>query len=243
MKLHWSGATRWHDWFGGARDVPLRMIEGLRRAGVVGEVQWAEVAPDDVREPVPQGDAGGALERLVRAGRKGARSHHFTAGGDRPHAWELTVLLARYLEDRGQVQGYNMLNATFAADPFAGARGSDALLQAFRALHTPDDTEFAMIHPAERWSELSDTLTGAYGDPLTLGPMFRGVGWATFLGPGQLAFFDLDALQELSAHEVRWTGRRDGLFLRVCEDVVDATTPAVEAEMFRLTARFRAALL
>jgi hypothetical protein len=109
-------------------------------------------------------------------------------------------------------------------------------------MHGPENSEAAFIHPYERWVRLTDVLaSGPYGDPLTLGPMFRGVMWANFLGPGHLAFFDVEKLRRLEAHQIEWLGD-EGVFIRVCADVREAATPEVEAEMVRLTEAMRRAL-
>jgi hypothetical protein len=235
VQLHWRGTTRYHDWFD--RTIPRRMLERARALNLIGDVEWFSVGPDDVRQEIGRDD--GVLDRLLDHKPKRGASHRFSAGGSRPHPWEMALLLMPYLAGE-RVQGYNTLNLWFPAEAFPGTAGSDALVRALREIHTQEDTEFAFIHPYERWSQLTDTLAGPYGRPLTIAPMFAGVFWATFLGRGHLADFDVDKLRDLQAYELQWLGE-NGLFLRVCADVRDAVTADVEQQMLRLTETFRRA--
>ena len=234
----WSGSTRYHDWRALDRETPRRMLARIREAGLIGPVDWFAEAPDEERRDVEHDD--GTLAALLGREPPQATSHGFSAGGARPAPWEIHLLLAPYMEAEGEVRGYNMLNVRFSAAHFAGVDDSDALIDAFRSVHTAAETEVAFLHPHVRWTELSDPLTGAYGDPLTLGPLFRGVVWATFLGPRHLELFDIDRLNDLPAAEVEWT-EGGGLFIRASADLRDATDPDVERTMFRLSERLRRA--
>jgi hypothetical protein len=240
VQLYWGGITRFHNWFDRRRTVPHRMLSQAQQAGLIGSVDWVAVGPDDERKDVEH--KGDTLKRLLNHRPKRGESYRIAAGGARPTPWQMTLGLDHFKKSEGQVKGYNILNIWFEAEPWAGPDRSDALVQTFRAIHTPDDTEVAFIHPYDRWSELSDTLNGRYGEPVTFGPFFSGVYWANFLGRGHLALFDLSRLRDLQIYEVEWTGE-DGLFIRVCRDVSDATNPTVEEKMFHLTERFRAARL
>ncbi len=236
MQLHWSGATRYHDWFAKPRIAPRRMLSQAQQAGLIGSVDWVAVGPDDKREEVEHDES--VLESLLDRSVRRGLSYRCAAGGAKPLPWQMNLLLFPFQKSLGQVRGYNILNLWFDAEAFPGPDGSDALAQAFQTIHTPDDTEFAFIHPYERWSELSDALGGRYGDPVTIGPMFSGVYWAIFLGREHLALFDGSRLRDLQSYKVAWTGD-DGLFIRVSRDIADATSTAVEEEMFRLTGLFR----
>lgn len=239
MELHWSGSTRYHDWFDKQRSIPRRMLSQAQAAGLIGTVDWVAVGPDDEPKQVAHNEH--TLRKLLDHRPRRGELYRIAAGGVGPLPWRLTLGLFPFQKNLGQVRGYNILNLWFDAEAFLGPEGSDKLAQAFRTIHTPDNTEFAFIHPYDRWSELSDTLRGPYGNPVTIGPMFSGVYWAIFLGRGHLAFFDLSKLRNLQSYQVELIGD-NGLFVRVSRDIADATSPAVEEEMFRLTEHFRSAL-
>jgi hypothetical protein len=238
-QLHWSGATRFHDWRARRCAIPRRMLRLARESNVIGALDWVAAGHDGERQQVDddQGVLEGLLDRRIAA----AGSHPVEAGGEHPFPWQMSLLLFPYQASTGQVAGYNILNLWFDARAFGGAGGSDALMRAFRGIHTPGDTEFAFIHPYRRWQELTDVFDGPYGDPLTIGPMFSGVTWATFLGTRHLDFFRVPELADLDAYELQWLGR-DGLVIRVSPDVAEATSATVEEQMLRLTDRFRGAL-
>ena len=240
MKTYWGGITSYHDWFDEQRTIPRRMLSVLQQAGLIGSVSWVAVGPDDKHRAV-EGESE-ALERLLDHRPRRGALYRIAAGGERPTPWNMTLGLFPFNKSEGRVEGYNILNLWFEAESWAGPERSDALVKLFRSIHTPADTEAAFIHPYDRWSELSDTLRGHYGKPVTSGPFFSGVYWANFLGREHLALFDLSKLRDLQAYQVEWIGD-DGLFIRVCRDIADATSSEVEEEMFRLTDRFKAAKL
>lgn len=215
------------------------MLSQAHEAGLIGSVEWMAVGPDDERKNVDhQKDI---LDQLLEHRPRRGELYRIAAGGSQALPWHMTLALFPFRKSSGQVQGYNILNLWFESQPFEDPNNSDNLVRVFRAIHTPDNTEFAFVHPYQRWSELSDTVRGPYGKPVTIGPMFSGVFWANFLGSGHLAFFDLSPLRDLQSYQVEWTDDK-GLFIRVSRDIAEATSPAVEEEMFRLTERFRAAL-
>lgn len=240
MRLFCGGASRFHDWSADGRAAARRILERARDARLIGPVQWYAAAPEDERREVPRDD--GVLEGLLDRPDPPRRTYGINAGGSRPAPWELAMQLPRWIEEDRQAQGINLIKLWLDDDEFRGVSGSDALIRAFRAIHGPENTEAAFIHPYESWVKLTDVvMDGAYGDPLTLGPMFPGVMWASFLGRGHLAFFDVTKLRQLEAHQIEWIGE-DGLFIRVCADVRDAAKPEVEREMLRLTSAMRRAL-
>ena len=239
MRLFWSGSSRAHDWSAEGRTMARRMVEGLRAAGLVGEVEWYAAAPDDQRRDVTSDD--GVLERLLAAPAPPRRIYRFQTGGSRPHPWEMGMQLPAWDEEEGTAKAINTLKLWLEDDRFQGESGSEALVRAFRTIHDPDNTEAAYVHPHESWMKLSDALDEAYAHPLTLGPMFHGVMWVNFLGGRHLELFDVETLKRLDAYQIEWVGD-DGLFIRVCEDVHEAATLAVEAEMIHLTEVLRRAL-
>lgn len=149
--------------------------------------------------------------------------------------WEIYANVYPFDEESGWVDGMNNLFLTFDR---SRAADSKALAEAFLETAAPGDVEYAMIHPWDHWSALS---SGPYEVPVTIDIQFRGVSWATFLGPGHLDEFDRDKLKDLKAHEVRWVGDK-GLFVLAVPDLADADKPETEPVLERLTARFRAAL-
>lgn len=239
MQIIWRGVTRFHDWFDKPRTIPRLMLSQAQQAGLIGSVEWVEVEPDNERKKVEYSED--ILERLLDHQPKRGELYGIAAGGSKPLPWQMTLGLFPFNKELGQVKGYNILNFWFESERFPGPEGSDALVEAFRKIHTPDNTEFAFIHPYKRWSELSDNLRGRYGNPVTASPMFGGVYWATFLGRGHMAFFDLSKLRDIKSYQVDWMGDY-GLFVRMSRDIADSITPAVENEMFTLTERFRTAL-
>lgn len=238
MRLFWSGSSRTHDWSADGRASARRMIQSMRAAGIIGQVEWYAAAPDDERRDITRDD--GILERLLAAPAPPRRIYGFHVGGSLPHPWELAMQLPAWDEEEVAAEAINALKLWLEDDGFQGKAGSEALARAFRTIHGAENTEAAFIHPFESWVQLSDALDGAYADPLTLGPMFHGVMWVNFLGGRHLEFFDVKALKRLDAYQIEWMD--DGLFMRVCEDLREAGTPAVEAKMVELTEVIRRAL-
>jgi hypothetical protein len=131
-----------------------------------------------------------------------------------------------------------MLNLEFDMPDEVGPEYSADLIEMFKGVHSPDDTEFACIHPYVRLLQLAAV---GYAPPLVFAPMFAGVYWANFLGPGHLDKFDVERLRGLSAYLVEFVGD-EGLFLVASPRVDEATGEQAEREMRRLTDEFRRAL-
>jgi hypothetical protein len=155
--------------------------------------------------------------------------------GKDPAPWEIYANVYPFDQESGWVDGMNNLFLTFDR---SRVTDSKALAEAFFETSAPGDVEYAMIHPWDHWSELSDRQ---YEVPVTVNIQFRGVSWATFLGPGHLDEFDRKKLQDLEAHEVRWVDDK-GLFVLAVPDLAEADSPETEPVLERLTGRFRAAL-
>lgn len=237
----WRCASRFHDW--ADLKFPQRLLTEAATAGIVGPPEWLERDPGGPREPLGFGDpsdfkdAARFAAGLFAAGYAGRAGGYLHAGGSAPHPWALWLTLSTFDPEEGRVGGYNMLSLRFPRAPFEGPRRSAALLDCFTRTHTPGDTEFAAVHPARRWELLRTSL---YDVAVTYDPMFAGVLWANFLGPGHVEQFDRAALDALTAYRVEWVGTR-GLFLVVTPDLADADTPPAEREMQRLTEIFRRA--
>ncbi|WP_181790957.1 hypothetical protein, partial [Myxococcus llanfairpwllgwyngyllgogerychwyrndrobwllllantysiliogogogochensis] len=163
---------------------------------------------------------------------------YLKAWGATPWPWTLTVGISPFVATEGRVRGLNTFVFQFEGASYEDEAGSARLLKAFHAAHAPETTEFAAIHPLARYEDLE---SGDYNPAVTLGPMFAGVYWANFLGRGHLEQFDRKMLEQLPSDQVEWVDGGKGLFLVVTPRLADATTPAVEAEMKRLTEVFRAA--
>lgn len=149
--------------------------------------------------------------------------------------WEIYANVYPFDEESGWVDGMNNLFLTFDRSRVSDSK---ALAEAFFETSAPGDVEYAMIHPYDHWSDLS---SGPYDVPVTVNIQFRGVSWATFLGPGHLDEFDRKKLKDLEAHEVRWVDDK-GLFVLAVPDLADADKPETEPILERLTERFRKAL-
>jgi hypothetical protein len=131
----------------------------------------------------------------------------------------------------------NALQLRFDASAL-GAEELEGLVDAFFELHTPANTEYAVLHPYDHWVRFADQ---AYDNPVTIGPMFQGVFWTNFLGPGHIEEFDREKLADLPAYRVEWVPG-PALRLVVHRDPRDCAKPEVEARYLELTERFRSAL-
>ena len=237
MQLLSRGVTRFHDWYDKRRTIPHRMVEQARQAGLIGSVDWISVGPKDERQTVKNY----TLDKLIDHRPLRGELYRIAAGGSEPSPWEMRLALFPFDKSLNQVKGFNILSLWFEAEPWFGPERSDALTKLFRTIHTADNTEVGFIHPYERWSELTDTLRGPYGEPVTAAPLFTGIFWVNFLGAGHLSLFKLEQLRDLQTYQVEWENEQ-GLFIRVCQDVAESTSPAIEEEMFRLTNNFKSAL-
>ena len=191
---------------------------------------------------------GAPLRRLVEAGARlgligsperivdePGTAAEVTFAGDDPAPWEIFWNVYPFDVEEGWVDGLNTLWFTFDR---SRVPDSGSLLESFFAAHTPDDTEYAVIHPYDHWSEFADAH---YQIPVTINLAFKGVFWANFVGPGHVEEFDPEKLRDLEAHEVRWIDGK-GLFVVATPDLASADAPAAEPVLLRLTERFRAAL-
>jgi hypothetical protein len=136
------------------------------------------------------------------------------------------------------VDGISIAALVFDGERFADHQQSASLARAFRAVHGPDSTEYAGIHWYERWTDLSDSV---YSPAVTYTPMFCGVMWANFLGPGHIEQFDRAMLtSSLPSQNCTWIDGR-GLFLIAPASLAEIKAPDAEARLFALTDIFRAA--
>lgn len=229
----WLTATRFHDW--SDRRFLTELLDRAADLGVIGPATWARSAVSGPPKPVILSRPGLGAKLLARVPKR-HKILWLQAGGV---GWRVLLLVPPFARAANRVNGMCIASIFFDGTPFADATGSDRLWEGFRSAHSPEDTEFAGLHPSARWDGLR---RGPYSPAVTYDPMFAGVFWATYLGPGHIQRFDRAALGDLApAREVTWLGDR-GLFLRVNEELGSATTPETEARMFELTARFRDAI-
>ncbi|HYR11070.1 MAG TPA: hypothetical protein VEQ60_25035 [Longimicrobium sp.] len=231
-KMLWRACSSRHDWTDGA--LFAQVLAAAGRLGVIGPATAVKVGWDE--RPVPGTfEVHGMGERLLAAA---GRSDPLVidATGTSP-SW--SVFFAAWPYDRADrsVEGMNALELRFDASGL-GREQLDALADAFFAVHTPQNTEYAVLHPYEHWRDFGES---AYERPVTIGPMFRGVYWASFLGPGHADQFDRERLQGLPVHRMEWIDG-PGLRLVANPDPRDCADPPVEALYRELTAAFRAAL-
>lgn len=238
MRIIWRGASRYHNWYDKKRTIPRNMLVQALQLGLIGKVDWTAISPDDNKREVEH--KADTLDCLLCHRPKRGELYRIAAGGFKPFPWKMTLALFPFRKDLGEVAGYNIISFWFESDLFLGPEGSDALVRGFQMIHNPDNTEAAFIHLYEREAQLRD-LGEPYEIPVTISPMFSGIYWANFLGGGQLALFDLSELHNIKSYQVEWTDDI-GLFVRVSQDIVEATSPAIEEKMLRLTEKFRAAL-
>jgi hypothetical protein len=236
-RLLWRAATSFHDWLD--RALPERLMRAAVARQLVGPTDWIEVGiqAGGWREArIEPEDLAAELFRLATAQPDGQLA--FSAGGTAPRYWNLHVRLEPCDPETKQVEGYSMINLEFDRPAVVDADYSAGLIEMFKSMHAPDNTEFACIHPYRRLIELAG---GGFAPPLLWGPMFAGVYWANFIGPGHLDRFDLERLRGLSAYLVEFVGD-EGFFLVVSPRVDEATSEQTEREMQRLTEEFRRAL-
>lgn len=237
QRLFWTALTRFHDW--SDKGFARHMIERATEAGAIGELEWISTKPGEKR-PAKIDHRSGIPEFVIGRAKPQRKSKiiSFDAGGTKPFEWKLSLHLPPFLPDAKRVWGFGTIAIETSRELFSGAERSGHLIDAFLATHTPDNTEYACIHPYARLQAMRDTV---YRNAVTVTPMFAGVYWANFLGPGHIDQFDRDKLADLSAYKLEWRGAR-GLFIIMSPDIADADSAAVESSMQRMTGIFRSAL-
>ena len=230
----WSCTSRFHDWTD--RSFPMRLLREASAAGIIGAPDWVQLGPDGPLHAVTGGEAAQSAATIFGHAPKPVGAVYLRSGGVHPHPWRFSVVVQRFDHAEGRVEGYNIINVEFARAPFETPQCSSDLIGCFTRTHSPDDTEFAAIHPTARWESLR---RNSYNASVTYDMMFAGVYWANFLGPGHLDQFDPDKLGSISAHKVERSDR--GLFMVMSPNIGEAETPATESEMQQLTEVFRRA--
>ena len=234
-RVLWKANSGRRDWREGA---PLRRLLGHAHAlGLLSAVTW--VKRSEAAEPVPTAlQAGPDLaDWLLAQAEPDEGVVELSAGGIDPAPWRVFWNACRFDSEHG-VMGLNTLWFTFDRSRVADRLQSDRLLEAFMVAHTPSDTEYAVIHPYDHWSDFAEAH---YRAPVTITPMFRGVYWANYLGGRHLEQFDLQRLADLRCQQLRWLDRT-GLFFVTAPELSAADSRPAEAEMLRLSDYFQQAL-
>lgn len=233
MKIQWISLSRFCDWDTEYRNIPKQMIAEVFNSGLLKEGEWIKTGIDNEEQlPYSKEQLSQYLDKEIG----NEEIYLLTLGGSTPDTWEMSLGLSPFVPAINQARGYNILDIQCQIN-----LGDEELITLFKKVHQGNETEFAFIHPYKRWDDLSDTVFGEYGEPITFRPAFSGVFWAIFFGKGHLELFDTEKLKQLNAYQVEWIN--DGLFVRVSKHLSEVENPEVEEEMFRLTEEFKKALL
>jgi hypothetical protein len=191
-----------------------------------------------VEKPFAAAPAAEVVDKLLanRIDKKGYLN--FRAAGAKPHVWWLSVWIPPHDAEIKRNDGYGMINLHFPRKAFAGPAGSKVLWNAFTALYTENNCEFAGIHPERHLAKLQ---MKEYVPTLTFGPMFAGMFWANFLGPGHVERFHREAIDSLPVLERKWKGEK-AVFLLASEDVGTADSPDNERKLIAMTEQLRKGL-
>lgn len=234
MDLIWRSGSREHDWE--ALGQATRLVETFVELGLVGDADWRgdDYGQSRAPAPVPADELPGTVGAWLREGKGDGV---VTVGGSNPAAWDLDVLVSSGGTDSPASEGPHVASLRFQAD-LDTVEECDRLFEAFVAVHGPDDTEFAFVHPYPHFMHLCGDV---YRPPLVNTQMVAGAYGALFVGPGQLEFFDADALAAVPATDVRRSA--GGVWIRGLSVLADAPTPAGEQRLRELTELMRATLL
>jgi hypothetical protein len=226
----WRTASRFHDWMQG--DVLRTFLERWLRDGVIGVPETIET---NEKEKPFAASTGTVVDKLlaIPIDKRGFRS--FAAKGNEPHPWWVSVWIPPYDAEVKRNDGYGMINLFLPRAAFAGRARSELLLNAFELLYTPDNCEFAGIHPEHHLGKLQ---MKEYETALTVGPMFAGMFWANFLGPGHVERFRPEVIDALPVFRRKWIGSK-GVFLIASEDVATADSPENERKLVAMTEQLR----
>jgi hypothetical protein len=227
----WRTASRFHDWR--SHDRSRALLQHWLDSAIIGAPTWVESHDTVVPYTAPEKNLPEALLATRPADEDGTIS--FRTGGDAPHQWWLSMLLPPYDEETKRNAGYVMINLLVPRAAFASREKSIRLLNAFDAFHRPDNSEFAAIHPDRHMEELK---LRHYIPALTFGPMFAGVFWANFLGPGHIERFPRECLDGLDVFRRRWFDST-GVFFAVSDDLQGADGADSEGRLITLTKDLR----
>lgn len=235
-RILWKANTSFHDWNDG--QLLRTLLERTTDMGLSGPVTWLTPGIRGTTHKIKLQRAAELLDHLPEPLPDEPPHRYLEAGGEQPQPWSVKISVAPFDEKEEKPQSMSSVWLFFDRQAISTPSRSQELFQAFCSIHGPDNTEYALIHPYQHWLDFADRY---YQLPVTIGPMFKGMFWANFWGPGHLNEFDLAKLHGISAYEMLWVDN-SGLFLRVAESIDEVEQPATEAELIRLTERFRDAL-
>lgn len=101
---------------------------------------------------------------------------------------------------------------------------SERLWEAFRAMHSGQNTSHACIHPWNHWIKVRDRQS-----PLINSATLQTILWANYIGPDLMSRFERERLSVSAVHSFEWT-EEGGVFLRLSENVLDALLPETRAK-------------
>jgi hypothetical protein len=227
----WRSASRFHNWQEG--DLPKTLLGRWLKDGVIGVPD--EIDANDVAKPFKAAEGARIIDRLLGMPKDREGHLRVSARGNNPHPWWVSVWLPTFDPEVNRNDGYAMINLMFPRAAFSGAARSMMLLDACEAIYRPDNCEFAGIHPENHLGRLQ---MKAYEKPLVFGPMFAGMYWGVFLGPGHIERFRRETIDALQVSRRRWFDSK-GVFLAVSDDVAEADTPEAERKLVNMTEQLR----
>ena len=235
-RVLWKANTSFHDWNDG--QFVRTLLERATTMGLSGQVTWLTAGIRGTLQKIKLRRATDLLDHLPEPLPDEPPHRYLEAGGERPRPWSVKISIAPFDKEGENPQGMSSVWLFFEKQAVSTLPRSQELFQAFRAVHDPDNTEYAFIHPYQHWLDVANQY---YQLPVTIGPMFKGIFWANFWGPGHLNEFDLKKLHGIAAYEIDWVDDK-GLFVRVAKSILAVEEAATEAELLRLTEIFREAL-
>ena len=231
--LIWRSGSRRHDWRDGVQ--LRRLLEAYAELGLTGDAEWAavEFAGERGEAAVTQDALPGEVLRIVAEG-----DGTCSVGGSLPHPWELHVVVAGWDDSEGVVDGATLANLRWSGTEVDTEQRSDEFFEIFTGLHGPDDSEFAVLHPDEHLDHLRAEV---YRPPLVNAHMVSGACFATYVGPGQIEWFDADRLAAVDAVRVVRDDDR-AVWIQGLPVLSEADTAQAEERLVALTEEMRTAL-
>jgi len=232
----WRAVSGQHNLYDG--ELLSSMLGHAEHLGLVGGISWVDIDNTGVTGLRVDESASIYLSTLLRNADQTAQDglYCLRAGGTAPH-WYLSTVIMPYDAANKWVSGFSSIALFLPGELLDSVVSNDELLQVFEAVHTPENTEYALIHPSAHYDELSD---GPYDDPVTIGPMFRGVFWANYLGPGHIELFE--KLDDINLAYAWWQNTK-GLGFSLGFALSDVESVEAVKEAKRLTGLFRSKLL
>jgi hypothetical protein len=233
MELLWRCGTRGHNW----QDAVYvrRLLDLFARLGLVGEAAWVvdEFSGRRRDRPVPADQLSQQAADLLATG-----DGTCSLGGSTPGAWEIHIVVSPWDARAQSVDGVNMATLRWDSDGYARPEDSASLFDTFAQAHGPADSEFAFIHP---WGSYGHLMGDVYRPPLVTSQTVAGACFALYIGPGQIAFFDVDALASVPASRMKRDDDRAVWFQ--CLPVLSvAGEPEQEQALVTLTEEMRLTL-